>query len=101
LEVDKYHFSIRRKKTTFHLQANIFSLVIKNKSSLEIIDHKLKEYKFKKDELWSYDPFCIIFIEDTIKELNTYLNYEEQGKFRLFSNLDKDQNQFSMTFVQP
>ena len=31
--------------------------------------------------------------------MNAYLNYEEQVRFRLYSNLDKEQNQFSMTFV--
>lgn len=51
--------------------------MIKNKFSPEIVDQKLKEYKFEKEELWSYDPFRIIF---DIRKLSYCSVYEHTSK---------------------
>ena len=79
--------------------------MIKNKFSLEIVDHKLKDYKFEKDELWSYDPFHVIY---DIRKSYSWSIYEHTSKlaleklenqefylreidqFEVFENIEKD-----------
>ena len=52
----------------------------------------MKEYKFKKDELWSYDPFHII---SKIRQANTLATYKHISKPNLetFANQEFYQNE--------
>lgn len=85
---DQLHFSSKHLKSTFTLPAEVCSFVVKNKSTLEVVNKMMCALGFSQGSIWPYDPYHIICAPRVAFKSSAYI-YHNKVELELFANKER------------
>jgi hypothetical protein len=87
ISFDHLHFISKNQKSSFAFPAQVFSFVVKSRSTLDTLNKMISSFGFKLGNIWKYDPYHIVSKECVSLNSFSYIHHVDP-KIEMMDNKD-------------